>query len=102
MTKLPLRSIPGETWPGVAHTQIAQLWALHLELERTQWLGAAAVVEGQLAQLRTLLMHCREHVPYYRELFEKEGIFHESVRSIDDFRRIPILQRATYQRQRER
>src|SRR4029077_3093337 len=101
MASLPLRSIPGETWPAVPNTPLSQLWALHLELERTQWLEPAALVEGQPAQLRRLRAHCRERVPYYRELVEKHGVRPEAIRTLHDYRRVPLLQRSTYQQQFE-
>jgi len=102
MLSLPLRAIPGQAWPPLPPAQLSQLWALHLMLEQTQWLEPAALVEGQLTQFRSLLMHCRQHVPYYRDLFEKEGLRPEDVRSLADLRRIPILARSTYQQQFQR
>ena len=60
MITLPLRTVPGLVWPAIPDGRMSQLWALHLELERTQLLEPAAVVEGQLAQARTLLAHCAE------------------------------------------
>lgn len=97
MITLPVRSLPGLAWPVIPAVGVSQLWALHLELERSQWLDPQAIVAGQLAQVRTLLAHCAEHVPYYRDLFARERLRPEDVRTLDDFRRIPLLQRAVYQ-----
>src|SRR5581483_3533750 len=81
MTTLPLRSIPGLVWPAIPDGRLSQVWALYLQLERTQWLESAAVVAGQLAQARTLLIHCAENVPYYQDLFRREGIHPEAIHS---------------------
>jgi phenylacetate-CoA ligase len=72
---------------------------MFLELERTQWHSPAAIVEGQLAQVRTLLAHCGQHVPYYQDLFRDIGLQAAAVHTLADFRRIPCLQRRTYQEQ---
>src|SRR5579862_2729143 len=102
MLGLPLRSFVGQAWPPLSNADVSLLWSLHLTLEQTQWLEPAAIVDGQLTQLRSLLTHCEQHVPYYRDLFEKKGIRPEEVRSLQDFRRIPILTRSTYQQQFQR
>src|SRR5438445_368991 len=47
--------------------------------------------EIQLKRLRRLVHHAQGHVGYYRELFESAGITPESVRTLDDLRRIPVL-----------
>jgi phenylacetate-CoA ligase len=68
-------------------------------LDRTQWLAPEEIVRGQLAQLRTLLAHAARNIPYYRRLLTAAGIVPDQIRSMDDFRRIPILERRTYQEQ---
>ena len=81
-----------DRWNDLAadpRSDISQLWAMFLELERTQWLDAAALDAAQLTQVRALLSHCVQHVPYY----QAAGIVPADVRSMADFRRIPILQR---------
>ena len=73
---------------------MSQLWAAYQELERTQWLDPAEIERLQLAQARTLLRHCADHVPYYRRLLAERGIVPEAVRTPADFRRIPVLRAA--------
>jgi phenylacetate-CoA ligase len=97
MSFFRLRTISGTAWPAIPRGDISQLWAMSLELERTQWLERAALEEAQLAQARALLSHCAQHVPYYHDLLEGAGIASADVRTMADFRRIPILQRSTYQ-----
>src|SRR5262249_44327971 len=99
MSRFPLRKVPGLSWPDVPLGNVGQLWAMYLELERSQWQEPAAVVEGQLSQGRTLLEHCLENVPYYQERFAAAGIRPAEVRTPADFRRFPLLQRRTYKEQ---
>ena len=52
-----------------------------------------------MTQVRSLLKHCATQVPYYRELFARIGIVPDDIKTMDDFRRLPLLQRHTYQQQ---
>src|SRR5438309_1513162 len=61
------------------------------ELRRTQWLPREEVEQLQLKRLRRLVHHAEAHVGYYRELFQTAGVTPESIRSLDDLRRIPVL-----------
>src|SRR5205807_2315700 len=45
----------------------------------------------------SLLEHCRQHVPYYQELFAAARIVPAEIATLADFRRLPLLQRRTYQ-----
>jgi phenylacetate-CoA ligase len=97
MSFFALHTFPGNTWPAVPNALAAQIWAAYLELDRTQWLDRAALEAGQLVQVRTLLAHCWDNVPYYRQLMELLGIRPADVQTLDDFRRLPTLHRKTYQ-----
>ena len=74
MSFFPLRRIPGMSWPNVPPGPVSQLWGMYLRLEQTQWLSPEEIVQGQLAQVRGLLAHCGQHVPYYRDLLKKVGV----------------------------
>src|SRR5262249_51592794 len=43
------------------------------------------------------LWHCIWQVPYYRRAFPAAGVFPDALQSLDDFRRLPLLPRRTYQ-----
>jgi len=73
------------------------VWSTYLALDRSQWLDPAEIERQQLEQARSLLAHCNAHVPYYREMFRAAGIVPHAVHTMDDFRRIPLLSRRTYQ-----
>jgi phenylacetate-CoA ligase len=99
MQGLSVRSIPGAAWPAMPRGDVSQLWAMCVELERTQWLEPAQIVAGQLAQIRTLLSHAGKSVPYYADLFQQFNIRPEEIHTLDDFRRVPLLTRQIYQEQ---
>jgi phenylacetate-CoA ligase len=97
MSCFQLRTLPGYDWPALADATVAQVWVAYLELQRTQWLDRAALQQRQMEQVRELLAHCIINVPYYREVLPKAGITPGAMRTVEDFRRIPLLPRRTYQ-----
>lgn len=72
-------------------------WAAYLELGRTQWLSPTELQERQFEQLRALLRHCDEQVPYFRRALADAGVRPDDVRGPSDLRRLPILTRELYQ-----
>jgi phenylacetate-coenzyme A ligase PaaK-like adenylate-forming protein len=60
------------------------------ELQESQWWDVERQEAAQLAKLRTLLAHAREHAPFYREHFERHG-FDCAVDSLAGFRALPSL-----------
>jgi len=49
------------------------------------------VREYQLRRLKALVKHSYETVPYYRELFDKQGLKPEQINSLEDYAKLPIL-----------
>ena len=64
------------------------------ELKRSQWLDAADIRELQERKLRRLIDQAYYHVPYYRQKLDELGLKPEDVRSLDDLRRLPLLDKA--------
>jgi phenylacetate-CoA ligase len=62
-------------------------------LEGSQWLSHEERSKQDLRELRRLLSHAGEHVPYYRELFEREGFDPRGVSSRTDLNALPLLTR---------
>jgi phenylacetate-CoA ligase len=62
-------------------------------LESTQWLSEEKIAEYQATQLRALLEHAGEHVPYYRDLFRTLHFDPRGVTSRSDIEQLPILTR---------
>lgn len=69
------------------------------ELERQQWLPAAALAELQDAAVRRTVAFAAAEVPYYRELFAREGIRPQDIRTAADLRFLPLLDKQTVQEQ---
>jgi phenylacetate-CoA ligase len=102
MMDFHLHSLPGSIWPSIPGGEVSQLWAMYLELDRTQWHRPADLIEGQLTQLRTLLTHCIQHVPYYQEMMRQANLKPQDIQTLADVRHLPRLQRRTYQDQCDR
>ncbi|HEX2010711.1 MAG TPA: AMP-binding protein [Roseateles sp.] len=64
---------------------------LRQELERSQWLAPAELEALQLQRLNTLLRDAARDVPYYRELFAREGIAAGQFTRLSDLQRLPFL-----------
>lgn len=97
MPHFQLRTMPGLAWPPLPQPEIAQVWSAFQSLERNQWLSPAHLEAAQLAQAQQLLAHCRENVPYYGRLMAELKLDPGQIRSLDDFRRMPLLPRRVYQ-----
>jgi phenylacetate-CoA ligase len=49
------------------------------------------------ARLQAFVRHCAESVPYYRRLFHDLGVDPGSIRTLEDLRVLPVLDKATVQ-----
>ncbi len=92
-----LRTPPGTVWPPIPPSEVSQVWAAYQALDRTQWLSADELEELQLQQLRTLVRHCFNEVPYYRRALSAAGVSAHLPGGLNDFRRLPLLTRELYQ-----
>jgi len=45
----------------------------------------------QIKELKNLLHHCYNNVPYYRDIFNKNGWIPEDFQTLDDFKKFPVL-----------
>jgi phenylacetate-CoA ligase len=63
---------------------------VHRQLEETQW-PAERLQALQVDRLRALLVDARQHMPYYRDLFEQSGFDPVGIQSITDLKRLPFL-----------
>jgi len=60
-------------------------------LEKTQWLPREEILRLQTMNLRVLLKHAYETVPYYRRIFRKRGLSPSDMQSVDDLLKLPVL-----------
>ena len=65
------------------------------ELSASQWLSPAQICELQEIKLRKLINHAYNHVAYYRELFNSLGLKPESIQTLEDLRKLPLLDKPT-------
>lgn len=79
------RFIPLQTLYGNA---FRQKYAQSLE---SQYWTLAQIRENQLSQLKTLIRHSYNNVPYYTDIFNAEKIKPEDIKSLDDIKKIPFL-----------
>lgn len=61
------------------------------ELEERQWAPLAVKQEAQNADLRAIVRHAYDNVPYYRRSFDRHGIRPEAIESVEDLPRLPLL-----------
>lgn len=78
---------------------VAQAYAERLAAE---FIPADTLRERQLAKLVALLQHADAHCPYYTDLFREHGFDPSRVRSIDDLKVLPVLEKADLIAHRER
>jgi len=84
-------------WPGGLETR------RHLrQLERTQWLSRSELEAWQWAKIQQLVRYACQHVPYYRERYQGEGIHPEDIKSWQDFQALPFLTREDVNRHLDR
>jgi len=62
----------------------------YYSLIRHHNLGREKIVEFQAKRLRRLIKHAYENVPYYRNLFDRNGIKPADIQTADDLPNIPI------------
>lgn len=72
------------------------------ELCSDQWLEPEVIAHKRWNKLSNLLGCAYQNVPYYQELFNQEGINPSDIRTLSDFRRIPILTKEIIQANKTR
>jgi len=63
-------------------------------LQKTQWLPRQEIERLQARNLRVLLKHAYETVPYYRRVFRERSLSPSDIKSVDDLMKLPILTKA--------
>lgn len=60
-------------------------------LGESQWWSKEQHEEYQMTQLKKLLNHAYENVPYYTNVFDKRGIKPKDIKSFEDLKKLPYL-----------
>ncbi|MFC1658440.1 phenylacetate--CoA ligase family protein [Candidatus Omnitrophota bacterium] len=61
------------------------------ELEKSQWYSRPQLRELQLGKLKSLISYCYEHIPFYRQAFQKIKLRPADIGTFEDFKRVPFL-----------
>ncbi|HEY9541506.1 MAG TPA: phenylacetate--CoA ligase family protein [Luteimonas sp.] len=64
------------------------------EHEASQWLPPGQIAELQWRKLTSLVGHCWEQVPYYRQRWQEIGFEPGDLKSMEDYARLPVLTKA--------
>ena len=68
-------------------------------LEKSQWWSRKEIDEYQNEKLRKLIKHSVTSVPYYKDLFEKNNLSIEDIKTKEDLYKIPILTKEEIKKQ---
>jgi phenylacetate-CoA ligase len=71
------------------------------EILAMEFSDRATIEECQTRRLQELLLHCHQHVPYYRKVLEESGVARDGKVHLDRFRDIPLLGKDTIRENRE-
>lgn len=93
----PRSAVNGIVWPAIPAAAGATMLALQFQLEQTQWWPAEVLLQHQFAQLKHLLLHAFETVPFYRERFNACGFDPKADLSSENFAKLPLLTRKDIQ-----
>jgi phenylacetate-CoA ligase len=80
---------------GLSHLLVKRgqisFWKRRKWLERTQYYSRKDLEEIQLKLLKKLVRHCYDTVDFYRELMLKHDITVDSIQTLDDIKRFPVI-----------
>jgi phenylacetate-CoA ligase len=65
------------------------------QLKRSQWLTPQEIKEIQERKLRELIHQAYYHVGYYRDIFDHLGLVPADIRTTEDLRKLPLLDKKT-------
>lgn len=71
------------------------------ELDDLQWASAEEIELIQFSKLRNLLLHANENIPFYRKRFQEAGFDPRRLKSIDDFKVLPLLSKDEIKKNRD-
>jgi len=76
-------------------------FAILRELKASETWPRECLEALQMERLRALATAARAHTPYWREVMDAQGIEPEGLRSLEDLRQFPLLEKATLRARRE-
>lgn len=76
---------------------VASFWEFHKEAEKRAHWSMEQVRNYRDQRLHAFVQHCAQTVPYYRRWFQKNNVEPKDIRTLEDLRWLPILQKETVQ-----
>lgn len=70
-------------------------WKQWAEFQNHRDWSQEKLLEDQFTRLKALLIYAGTYVPYYRDLFKSIGFDPQGLRSFEEFRQIPLLDKET-------
>lgn len=67
------------------------------EMEEAQWERPEQLKARTEQKLSSLLAHATRHVPFYQDYCRRNGIEPEQLRTVEDLRALPVLNKSDYQ-----
>lgn len=64
------------------------------QLRRSLYLSPEQLRDLQRRRLSAIVRHAYEHVPYYRQLFDRAGVNPGDIRSVEDLQALPVTTKA--------
>ncbi len=87
----------GTTINGIRHAMVKRVLSPYGRYRRflmkSQWWPESKLRHYQFKKLCNIIHYAYYHVPYYRRLFDQNGIKPEDIRSLTDIDRIPVLEK---------
>jgi phenylacetate-CoA ligase len=94
---VPITAFSEIQWPAIPSPYSARLQAVLFQLEQTQWWPAEQLVEQQFRQIRQVVAHTYETVPFYRQRFDAQGMSPAGVCTPENWTQLPLLTRRDIQ-----
>src|SRR3990170_1102490 len=60
-------------------------------LGRSQWISRDEIEHAQARDLKRLLRHAYETVPYYHRVFRRSSLSPDDINSLNDLSKLPVL-----------
>lgn len=67
----------------------------YTDLKKTEWWDIECINEFQEKELRKIILYCYNNIPYYKKVFDDNFIRPEEIRTKDDLKKIPVLDKET-------
>jgi phenylacetate-CoA ligase len=71
-------------------------------LKDTQWRSRDELLDIQFGELKKLLEHAYEQVPFYRDSFREVGITPDDIKGHEDLRHLPVIDKNVIRENKER